>query len=112
MGSAVSAFDPLRYSFRNGPGAHPHYLLSVNWTNWQYGRTARPAHRPGAEHTDRNYRVAARAAGMLGQSHGANPARYQTYLRPIRAKAMLLLRQRRLVYDDVERINEYMKSHL
>jgi len=67
----------------------------------------------------RNYRVqrvyhaverAARATGMLG--HGGNVTRYQTYLRPIRAKTMLLLRQRRLVYDDVERINEYMKSHL
>jgi hypothetical protein len=68
----------------------------------------------------RNYRVqriyhaverAAGAAGMLGQGHG-NVSRYQTYLRPIRAKTMSLLRQRRLVYDDVERINEYIKSHL
>ena len=67
----------------------------------------------------RNYRAqriyhaverAARAAGMLGKK--PNLARYQHYLRPIRAKTMLLLRQRRLVYDDVERINEYMKSHL
>jgi TRAP-type uncharacterized transport system substrate-binding protein len=33
-------------------------------------------------------------------------------LRPIRAKTMSLLRQRRLVYDDVERINEYIESHL
>lgn len=69
----------------------------------------------------RNYRVhriyhaverAAGAAGMLGQGHGGKVARYQTYLRPIRAKTMTLLRQRRLVYDDVERINEYIKSHL
>jgi TRAP transporter TAXI family solute receptor len=69
----------------------------------------------------RNYRVqriyhaverAAGAAGMLGQGHSGNVARYQTYLRPIRAKTMTLLRQRRLVYDDVERINEYIKSHL
>ncbi len=67
----------------------------------------------------RNYRVqriyhaverAARATRVMGR--GGNPARYQKFLRPIRAKAMLLLRQRRLVYDDVERINEYMKSHL
>lgn len=67
----------------------------------------------------RNYRVqriyhaverAARAAGMHGRK--GNVGRYQYYLRPIRAKAMILLRQRRLIYDDVERINEYMKSHL
>jgi TRAP transporter TAXI family solute receptor len=69
----------------------------------------------------RNYRVqriyhaverAAGAAGLLGQGQTGNVTRYQTYLRPIRAKTMSLLRQRRLVYDDVERINEYIKSHL
>ena len=69
----------------------------------------------------RNYRVqriyhaverAARAAGMLVQGHSGDVTRYQSYLRPIRAKTMSLLRQRRLIYDDVERINEYMKSHL
>ena len=69
----------------------------------------------------RNYRVqriyhaverAAGAAGMLVQGHGGDVTRYQTYLRPIRAKTMSLLRQRRLIFDDVERINEYIKSHL
>lgn len=69
----------------------------------------------------RNYRVqriyhaverAARAAGILVQGRDGNITRYQTNLRPIRAKTMSLLRQRRLVYDDVERINEYIKSHL
>ena len=69
----------------------------------------------------RNYRVqrlyhaverAARAAGALAYGRKRNLTRYEMYLRPIRAKTMLLLRQRRLVYDDVERINEYMKSHL
>lgn len=69
----------------------------------------------------RNYRVqriyhaverAARAAGVLAYGRKRNLTRYEMYLRPIRAKTMLLLRQRRLVYDDVERINEYMKSHL
>ena len=69
----------------------------------------------------RNYRVqrlyhaverAARAAGALAYGRTRNLTRYEMYLRPIRAKTMLLLRQRRLVYDDVERINEYMKSHL
>lgn len=67
----------------------------------------------------RNYRVqrlyhaveqAARAAGMVDRER--NPTRYQRYLRPIRAKTMVLLRRRRLIYDDVERINEYMKSYL
>jgi TRAP transporter TAXI family solute receptor len=69
----------------------------------------------------RNYRVqriyhsvegAARAAGLIGQGQAGKVTRYQRYLRPIRAKTMSLLRQRRLNYDDVERINEYIKSHL
>jgi hypothetical protein len=54
----------------------------------------------------------AHAVGILAHGYTGNVTRYQRYLRPIRAKTMLLLRQRRLVYDDVERINEYMKSHL
>lgn len=67
----------------------------------------------------RNYRVqriyhaverAARSAGAVGR--GGNLVRYQRYLYPIRAKMMQLLRRRRIAYDDVERINEYMKSHL
>lgn len=67
----------------------------------------------------RNYRVqriyhaverAARSAGAVGR--GGNLVRYQLYLYPIRAKMMQLLRRRRIAYDDVERINEYMKSHL
>src|SRR5690348_11984839 len=58
----------------------------------------------------RNYRVqriyhsvegAARAAGLIGQGQAGKVTRYQRYLRPIRAKTMSLLRQRRLNYDDV-----------
>jgi TRAP transporter TAXI family solute receptor len=67
----------------------------------------------------RNYRVqriyhaverAACASGTVGRN--GDLTRYQLYLRPIRAKMMQLLRRRRIAYDDVERINEYMKSHL
>ena len=56
-------------------------------------------------------REAQQSCGRLSKSRLPS-SRYQTYLRSIRAKTMSLLRQRRLIYDDVEHINEYIKSHL